>query len=839
MMRSPHAVGNAFVFHKSPLDEAAGPPANTPLRVGCIPPALHTKNMKSRILTHCIAAFLILPVAPLALFVPQSACAQEAVGMPLVKAIEVQFVGPQTVSKEKIIANMRTRVGRPYSPRTTEDDVRNLYATGNVANVRIYGEPQGGGVRVIVLVTTKSTLAEIVFNGNTKAATSKLQKEISSKVGGTVSESSLAADRQKVIEYYQGKGYGDVEVRYHTENFGKQGALRAVFDVQEGTKGSINHVAFVGNNSVKRSDLLKVVKSKPKGIMNFLSGTAGKLNNDFFDEDVRAIRELYQSKGFIQAEVRRPSVSRNGSKVEVTFQITEGPQFHVGRVSLSGARVFAADEITQRLTLKPGAIYSPQALQADIKTIRDMYGAKGYLELSVIPSPVPTGRGGMDVNFQIEEGFAYYVDKVNISGNTKTKDKVIRRELALAPGDLFNTVRMDASKARLENLQYFSRTEVRPAEPLISVPGRRDLNVDVAEKQTGSFNFGAGFSSVDNLLGFVELTQGNFDLFNWPGKTADGEKKKNAFTGGGQKFRTRIQYGSQRKDFIISLTEPYFMDKKLSLGGEAYFRDASYTSSVYNERRFGGDIFVRHPINDFMALRLEYRLEEIELHNFSLFASPTILAENQRYLKSQVSAALTYDSRDRVYLPTKGWRADAQIYVAGGFLGGNESIYGFDLSAAKYIALPGDTILSFEGQIAGVDTWSGGSRVPIFDRLYLGGANSLRGFRYRDVGPKDDFGEPIGGRTLARFTAEYTVPIIEKVRAAFFYDVGFVSSGSYQFNAKKDPNGSGGLNSNYGIGLLLEIPSIGPIRIDYGIPLQSDRFNNSGGKFQFNIGYKY
>ena len=757
-----------------------------------------------------------------------AALAQDAANMPLVKSIEVQFVGPQTVSKEKILANMRTRVGRPYSPRVTEEDVRNLYSTGNLTNVRMFGETQGDGVKVIVVVATKSTLAEIVFNGNTRVKTSKLRDEISSKAGAPVSDSALEADRQKIVEYYQGKGYGDVDVRYRTENVGKQGSVRAVFDVMEGTKAKINHVNFAGNHSVKRSDLLKVVKTKPKGIMNVLSSTAGKLNTDQLQDDVRAIRELYQSKGYINVDVRRPSVTRSGDKVDVTFQIVEGPQSHVGRVSVAGARVFAADEITQKLSLKPGSIYSPQALAADRKAISDMYGTKGYLEVAVSPTPAPVGGGNVDVNFRIDEGVQYYVDKVNISGNTRTKDKVIRRELALAPGDLFNTVRMDASKARLENLQYFSRTEVRPAEPLISVPGRRDLNVDVAEKQTGSFNFGAGFSSVDSLLGFVELTQGNFDLMNWP-----------KLTGGGQKFRVRAQYGSQRKDFILSLTEPYFLDRKLSLGGEVYYRDASYTSSVYNERRYGGDIFLRHPINDFTALRLEYRLEEIQLHSFSPIASPTILAENQSYLKSQVSASLTYDSRNRIYLPSSGIRADAQVYVAGGFLGGNESIYGFDLSAAKYIGLPGDTILSIEGEIAGVDNWSGGKRVPIFDRLYLGGANSLRGFRYRDVGPKDVFGEPIGGQSLARVTVEYTVPIIEKVRGAIFYDVGFVSSGAFRFDAKRDPNRSGGLNSDYGIGLLLEIPSIGPIRIDYAIPLESDAFNKSGGKFQFNIGYKY
>jgi outer membrane protein insertion porin family len=768
--------------------------------------------MKSRILFHSIVALLLSPLATRA---------QEAPNMPLVKEIEVQFVGPQTVSKDKVLANMHTKVGRPYSQKVTEDDIRNLYATGNLTNVRMFGEPLADGVKVIVVVATKSTLSEVVFNGVTKVKLTKLRDEISAKPGNAVSDSGLEADRQKIIEYYRDKGFGDVDVRYRTENAGKQGAVRAVFDVTEGAKAKIDHVYFVGNNSVKRSDILSAIKTKRKGLMTVFSSTAGKLNDEQLQEDVRTIRELYQSKGYLYVDVRRPSVVRNGQKADVTFQIVEGIQTHVGRVSVTGARVYASDEIIQKLKLKPGAVYSPQALAADRKTISDLYGKKGYIEVGVIASPVPAGAGTMDVNFRLEEGVQYYVDKVNIAGNTRTKDKVIRRELALAPGDVFDTVRMDASKARLDNLQYFSHTELRPAEPLISVPGRRDLNVDVAEKQTGSFSFGAGFSSVDSLLGFVELTQGNFDIFNWP-----------RLTGGGQKFRIRVQYGTLRKDFIISLTEPYFLDRKLSLGNELYYRDASYTSAEYNERRYGGDIFLRYPLNNFTAMRLEYRLEDIQLHNFAATASPTILAENQNWLKSQISASITYDSRDRVYLPTKGIRADAQVYIAGGFLGGNEAIYGFDLSAAKYIGLPGKTILTLEGRIAGVDNWSNGSHVPIFDRLYLGGANDLRGFSYRYVGPKDNYGEPIGGQSLARVTTEYTIPIIEKVRVALFFDAGFVNAGSYNF-------GTGNLNSDYGLGLLLEIPAIGPIRIDYGIPIQTDIYNKSSGKFQFNVGYKF
>ena len=376
--------------------------------------------------------------------------------MPIVKSIDVQFVGAPSVSKEKILANMRTRVGKPYSPQITEEDIRNLYATGNVTNVKMFGEPQGNGVKVIVIVATKSSVSEIVINGATRVKASKLREQISTKPGDALSEASLEADRQKILEFYQGKGYGDVDVRSRTEANAKGGTVRVVFDLTEGVRGKIDNVTFTGNSSIKRGELLKVVKTKPKGLLNMFSSTAGKLNSDQLQDDVKAIRELYESKGYNQVDVRQPSIVRRGEKVDLNFPINEGPQFHVGRVTYSGARLFSNEELTKGLKLKSGAIFSPQAMQADRKAISDLYGAKGYLDLSVNATKRPAGAGTMDVNFTMQEGVQYYVDKVNIAGNTRTKDKVIRRELALAPGDVFNTVRMDAGRQRLENLRYFS-----------------------------------------------------------------------------------------------------------------------------------------------------------------------------------------------------------------------------------------------------------------------------------------------------------------------------------------------------------------------------------------------
>ena len=453
-----------------------------------------------------------------------NAMAQGA-AMPVVKAIDIQFVGPETVSRDKILANMRTRVGKAYSPATTEEDIRNLYSTGNVSNVRIFGEPQTDGVKVIVVVATKSTISEVGIRGSLKYSESKLRDQISTKPGDALSEAALEADRQKIVEYYRGKGFGDTDVRYRTEGNEKQGTSRVYFDITEGAKTKIDRVVFEGNSSVNSRELAKVVKSKPKGFLNVFSSTAGKLNQDQLEDDARAIRELYQSKGFADVDVRRPSVSRRGVKVDITFPISEGRQYKVGKVTYSGAKALSLADVVKPLKVKSGSTYSPLAVRGDIKAIQDLYGAKGYVDLQIAASPSPAGPGVVDLNFRMDEGMQSSVNRVNITGNDKTKPNVIRRELAVSPGDIFNTVRVDSSRTRLMNTQFFSKVEMYPTETM--VPGQKDLNVIVEEKRTGNFSFGAGFSSIDSLLGYVEMTQGNFDVLSW--------RKGYGPSGGGQK----------------------------------------------------------------------------------------------------------------------------------------------------------------------------------------------------------------------------------------------------------------------------------------------------------------
>ncbi len=735
----------------------------------------------------------------------------------IVKQITIQYAGPETISRERILANMRTKVGKPYSEQAVEEDVRNLYATGQVTNVRIFGEPQTDGVKVVVVVQSKATVGSVHIEGATQIKPSTLVKSLATKAGTTLSEATVEADRQKILDTYSSHNFTETQVTEKTNMDEATGKADVFFTVIEGGKTDIRAIHFEGNTKFTAKQLRKVIKTKTKNLLSFVT-KAGRYNTEQIESDQQALREFYQNHGYVDVKIGDVRVDRTGKNVTLTIPITEGIQYHVGSVAVTGAQVFPTDEVMQHVKTKTGNVFSPADLRADSKAIGDLYGARGYIDLQVNADTSTGGPAVINVDYKIDEGNQSYVERINISGNTRTKDKVIRRELAVSPGDVYDSVRVDASKQRLQNLNYFSRIDTYPSDTL--VPGRKDLNVLVEEKRTGSFNFGAGFSTIDSLLGFVEVQQSNFDLFKWPD-----------FTGGGQRFRARVQYGTQRKDFLLSLTEPWFLDYQVAVGGELFYNEAQFISTVYNQKNYGFDLNARKALTPDISVRLDYRLEEIDIFDVSSDVSDTIRQDEGNHLKSSITTGITYDTRDSVFLTRRGRKIDLSAYVAGGPLGGNDDIYGFDLSGSQYFPLPWDTIFLINGEVATVSSWAGGDHVPIFDRLYLGGANNLRGFKYRYAGPKDENGQPIGGNTLARLTFEYTFPIVDRVRGAVFNDTGFVNRGTYQPTLNN-------LDSDVGIGLRLDLP-IGPVRLDYGIPVTSSHGGSHGGKFNFTIGYQF
>ena len=736
---------------------------------------------------------------------------------PIVRSIDVQYTGPATISRERILAQMRTKIGLPYSDTVAENDIRALYNTGQVQNVRIFGQPEGDGVKVIVAVQTRTMLNEIQIDGATRISPKKLRKNLGVKLNTPLREEDLEKGREKIIETYQAHGFNDVEVTFRVEAIDAiRGTSRAVYTVNEGIKGSVSTVRFEGNTHFSDRVLRKQMKTRQKTLFSFVD-KSGRLDETQLQDDLQKVREFYQNHGYIDVAVRDVTKQRTSSgALQIVIAIDEGPQYHVGKLTFVGYKVTTEQKLRAVVKMKEGSVYSAKAIKDDAKALADAYGSGGYVDLTIVPETSQAHDRLIDITYKIDEGQRSYVERISISGNTRTKDKVIRREVLIAPGDIFNTVRVETSKKRLENLGYFSKVDTFPVDT--EVEGRKYLDIQVEEKRTGSLNFGAGFSTVDSLIGFIELTQGNFDITNWP-----------SLTGGGQKFRIRLQGGTERKDVELALTEPWFMDRPISVGLTTYYHEANYLSSIYDQRNYGFSLDVRKGIRPFLYGSLSYRLESIDTFNVALSASPELIAETGPSTKSVFSANLTWDRRDNPFLTRSGERITYTWWVAGP--GGTEQIYGFDVEASKYWRLPWDTILLINAEVAGVDRWGDQTKlVKIYDRLFLGGSNNLRGFDFRDVGPKDRNGEPLGGQSMARATIEWTFPIVEKARGALFYDTGFVNTNPWDYNFNN-------VASDIGFGLRLDLP-IGPLRVDYGIPLQQAG-NHGSGKFNFNVGYQF
>jgi len=789
---------------------------------------------------------------------------------PKISRIAIKHVGPAAVSDELIRANIRIKPGDPYQPVAVDDDVRNLYSTGLFYNVRVTAERRDDGSLILTyVIQAKPRLTDIKIQGNKKVSTSKLQKKVTSKVGEPLDEQKLFTDSRAIQEVYQKKGYPHTEVKYVVNIDEAAGRGTATFEIKESPKIKITRIEFAGAKAFpekvgffekmfhpSRKGLSKVIKTRQRWMFSWLTGS-GKFKDEQFEDDRERLAEFYRDKGYIDFEIKDVQFEHPTPKtMTIRLDLFEGRQYKVGAVSFSGTTMFPTNRAGQMFKLKPGAVFAPQNLYKDIEAVEDFYGSKGHIDVTTasgnlqVKRQANTSTGTMDLQYKVDEGQPSYVEKIEIRGNTKTKDKVIRRELAISPGELFDMVRVKVSKRRLEGLQYFEKVDARPEDT--DVPNRKDLVVSVEEKNTGNFTLGAGFSSVDALVGFVEVSQGNFDLFHPP-----------TFTGGGQKARLRMQLGTERQDFLLSFIEPWFLDRKLALGVDLYHRDLNFQSieNLYDEKRTGARLSLTRALwSDFLIGSLSYTIENVgiilndnaqgphivavpipgtdpPLYDYVVDPGNTpiaILDESGYSLITSVGFSLAYDTRNSTMLPDHGQRTELSGELASSYLGGERDFYKLELRSGWFFrGFAKGHVLELTGRV-GVADGLNGDDVPFYERYYLGGLYSLRGFHYRGVSPRQPgIDEPIGGNTYWFGSAEYSIPIIQKektagVRLALFYDIGNVLLDSYDFNFSD-------FRDNWGIGLRLNLP-IGPLRLDYGIPINKQPGDDTQN-FQFGVGY--
>lgn len=731
----------------------------------------------------------------------------------MVKSIEVQYVGNRTVSPERILSNMSTKVGDKLSLARIDEDVKSLYAGGDVENVRILADEAAGGVALIVVAQTRAVYGGVEFSGNTVVSTATLAKKVELKVNKPIDETVLQTARQEILEIYRKKGFAEATVSYRIGLPTAQGYSNVIYTINEGVQGYIREIQFVGNTAFSAATLKEKMAQKEKHMIGLL-GKGGSADAETLALDVRALEDFYRDSGYLNARVVNVARMRvDANYVDVVITIEEGATYQVQSISVSGvAAISMQEKILPYLKTKAGDKFAGSDLKADIKLISDQYGANGYVDTRVEPKLEDAGNGGVRVVLAVTEGQAYNIGQIHIEGNDKTQDRVIRRELPLEPGQVFDTTKTDVTKRRLENMGYFSSVEISPQEG--SYLNDKDLLIRVTEKPTGSVNFGAGFSSIDSVTGFFEVTQTNFDIANWP-----------SMVGAGQRFRFSVRAGNETKDVSISFTEPWLFGQRLALTTEGYYKDLLFLSDEYDQTNVGAAISLRKALGEFTYGVLEYRAEQIEIDTEPT-SSAAFLAEEGSFIKSSVGLDVVRDSRDNLFMPREGSKLAAGFEFAG--LGGDVSDTIVNISGSKYFTFPGDVILSLVGAYQ-----RSAEGDHLFTRHFLGGANTLRGFDYRDVGPRDPVtGEVLGGNQAWNGTVEVTVPVVDKIRAAAFYDVGEVSDG---------PAGTvgGGVNSDYGIGLRMFILGNAPVRLDYAFPHQTDGFQEEDPRFQFTLGAQF
>jgi outer membrane protein insertion porin family len=757
--------------------------------------------------------------------------------------IRIENVENSALDESFVKAYTSLRVGQAIESETAlsaavAHDVDNLRRSERFSYVRAVIEQDGDQFTLIYKVAARLRLRQIVVTGADDIGNRKIKKELGLELGDYVDEALIGENVRKVEAYCRKNKYPDATVSWTLTPDEKNSVASLALNVTEGEKLRVKQIHFEGERLSSDSfwrrlvpnifpskktasryeprDLRKVMQQKKTW---WITPWFGAYKPEMKEADLAAIRTFYADRGFLDVAVTGPDLQPlGGGKLRLNYRVQEGVRYRIGAISFSGNALYATSDLEKQVKLLPGTVASRAAIDAAAASVNRYYGSRGYIRNDVRPElQTDPATQTVSIRFNVREGELANINEIDIRGNEKTRDEVMRRELAVYPGELFNQQKVETSESRLKNLNYFESV----SSSYVPAKGTNtyDLAFKVKEKAMGSFLIGAGFSSVESLTAFAELSHGNFDIHRWPP------------VGDGQKMKIRVQAGTSANAVEASFIEPWFHDRKLALGVDGYYRTASYYSDYFDLDTLGTKVSLTKPVfNPFTRATVNYTLEQFVV-NVSTDAPSEMVTEDGTSIKSSVGTSLSRDTRDQFYIPTRGNYSSVSAELAG--LGGDQETYSLEAKASQFWPVLDDHVFNLKGEIRTIDSW-GNDGVPIYDRLYLGGPRTIRGFAYRDVGPRysDNTDEPKGGLSSWYATAEYTVPLWSKIRGAAFYDIGAVSENSFDFF-------SADINSSFGVGVRIDLPMF-PLRLDYAIPhLTDDNTDGESGRFSFLLGYSF
>jgi outer membrane protein insertion porin family len=703
----------------------------------------------SRRLPHGFLFWLFLS----ALLLPMMVRAQD---QPLVTQIDVD--GAKKVEEATIRFKLKTRVGDPYSPEVVREDIKALYTLGYFEDIVVQADIFEGGLKLIFVLHEKPSIQKLTFVGNRKLATDKLKGKIDLVEGAIVPPGSLTKNAEKIRLFYEEEGYYLSKVEGREERISPQ-EVTVTFEIVEGDKFDVGEIRIAGNRYLKESDIKE--KMATKALYLFFFG--GTLKREELRRDMDRIRVYYMDNGFLDIAVEEPEIQIDQAKkiLRVVVRVEEGPQYRIGTLAVKGASLFPELELRSFLRSQPGGIFSREALQGDVVAITDRYAEHGYLFADVAPvTETRRGEYVVDVGLEIVEGRQAFVNRIEIVGNYRTRDKVIRREIRLIEGDVFNSALLQYSRRNLEALGYFE--EVKLDTRRTTAGDQVDVVVDLKEKPTGAFTLGGGFSSVDGAIGVVTLSQSN--LFGY-----------------GKRATIAAQIGSNANRFNIVYADPHFWDTDYLAEARVFKTETRYQSNQgFNTNTLGTILSLGHHLFERVFGLLTYTLENVQIKDVddnAPFLIKQQAAENGgESTTSAISGALSRDARDPIAEPVRGNRTRVAATFAGGPLGFDNNFVKGSIESSQYWPLWWKFVLNLRGAFWAGKAFGDTNELPVQERFFLGGANTIRGFSNFSISPTDPAGGDgkTGGNKAYFVNTELIFPLYEamRLRGVVFFDVG-------------------------------------------------------------------
>ena len=725
----------------------------------------------------------------------------------VVQVDSVRVEGNKRIESEAILAVIESKKGEGLDHDQLDKDLRAVYKMGFFKDVNVEMEDGPGGKIVTFKVTEKPAIGQIAFKGNKAVKEGDLSEEVGIKRYSILNRTDIKQSINRLKEYYLKYGYYNVEILERIQEL-PNNEVSLIYEIKEGDKVYITKIQFVGNTKFDDDELKDIMETSEKGFLSWIT-KSGLLDRKKLELDTHKIISFYHNQGYIRAKAGEPEISyEKDTGLTITIEIIEGHQFEMNSVKIEGDLIKPVDDLLKTVNINREKFFNREVVRKDTLSLRGIYADEGYAHADVAPLIKEDDKNFLvDITYKISKKEKVRFERINITGNTVTRDKVIRRQLKVYEGEYFSGEGLRKSAANLHRLGYFEDMEIQTKK------GSQDdlmvLNINVKERPTGSFSIGTGYSSFEGAIGMFQVSQNN--LFGY-----------------GQRLMASAQLGSRKTDFDIRFTEPWLFDKNVSAGVDLFKWAVEYDEYTKDSLGAGFTFGFLLGLDEFTRGSMGYRYDDADISDIREDASQVIKDLEGRNITSSITLGIKRDSKDKPWNTMKGSVNGLSIEYAGGFLGGDSYFNKYLATSAWYFPLPWKTVFVVQGRVGYVTKRSGGT-LPVYDKFTLGGINTVRGYEYASISPRDpETGDKIGGEKMWIYNFEYRFPVMKEqgVVGLVFFDAGNVFEETENFSLKA--------RRSVGAGARWYSP-VGPLRMEYGRKLDK-RTGESAGEWEFTMG---